>query len=364
MKVLEALLGLHAPWQFELLVRFAGASLVVLGTAAMISYLLKARPEARNRVLAASLLAAILVPISASFVAVVQPPIPSPSAMARIDNPVPLAPGPRVELLRWIAGPEAEIAIERADAGGPSYPGPGFFAFVFLGWAMGTTLLAGRLALGLRRLARRARGASVVTDGRIRRMLEEMDAPKNLRVVRSGAFGSPAVFGWRRPVLVVTDAMASWSERRLRTCLLHEMAHLRRRDWLVGLLAQVGRAVLWFNPLAWWIARELQASAELACDREVLRTGVRGMDYARDLVTAARECCCPARATVPDLPFAGRTGLERRVSEVIHFDSRRKSTRTIGLAVALLILVSSAAALVRPELAGCAESPNSHVSYC
>ena len=66
----------------------------------------------------------------------------------------------------------------------------------------------------------------------------------------------------------------SWTLDRVHVVLSHELAHIRRHDWLVQIGAETVRAVLWFNPLVWMVCARLRRESEQACDDEVLGTGV------------------------------------------------------------------------------------------
>lgn len=108
----------------------------------------------------------------------------------------------------------------------------------------------------------------------------------------STACASPVTVGWLRPRIVLpaneTERWQSWSAQKLDAVLIHERAHIQRHDPLIRMLALVNRAVFWFHPLAWWLARKLSDLAETACDAAVLQRGHAQADYAEYLIELAR----------------------------------------------------------------------------
>jgi TonB family protein len=171
------------------------------------------------------------------------------------------------------------------------------------------------------------------------------------------AFSS--MYGLRRPVqllqsdhptLLVTWGMLSakvilpcsadaWPDDRVRIVLAHELAHVRRRDWMVQILAEILRCVYWFNPLLWMACRQLRDHSEQACDDAVLGLGVRGPEYATHLLDLARAFRCGRRMTVPAAAMVRPSRLERRIAAMLNVDvNRRPVTRSACIATALVLL--------------------------
>ncbi|MEQ1891910.1 MAG: M56 family metallopeptidase [Planctomycetota bacterium] len=166
--------------------------------------------------------------------------------------------------------------------------------------ALGTALLSARRlrsALALLRFERetrpvaeplwRARNAAQARAAGRRR------APELL--VHEQAQG-PATWGFRRARIVLPTEALNWPVARRRAVLLHELAHVRRRDVLVQLGAEGARALHWLDPLAWIALRELQVERERACDDAVLQAGARPSGYAAFLLAFARRLAHSQRA--------------------------------------------------------------------
>src|SRR5262249_49013995 len=116
---------------------------------------------------------------------------------------------------------------------------------------------------------------------------EEIRREQGVRVLMSDAVSSPATTGIFRPVVLVPRGALAWSEERWRVVLLHELAHVRARDCLVNLIAQIVCAVHWFDPLAGIAARRLRRERELAADERVVFAGEKASSYAEHLVAIA-----------------------------------------------------------------------------
>ena len=101
--------------------------------------------------------------------------------------------------------------------------------------------------------------------------------------------GSPMVCGLLRPVLILPAELVEQIDApALRQIILHELAHLKRRDLLTIWAIQAVRTVYWFNPIAHWIAYRAGLERELACDRlAMLNSGANAAAYARTLIDAA-----------------------------------------------------------------------------
>ena len=159
---------------------------------------------------------------------------------------------------------------------------------------------------------------------------------------------------WRSSVLVPADA-DSWPAHRVRVVLLHELAHVKRRDCLTHLVAQLACAAYWFNPLVWMAARRLRTERERACDDLVLASGTRGSDYADQLLDIARVMQAgrfPAVFAGASLAMAQRSQLEGRLIAILDPSVPRRGLSRARAAAAAAIFTHRDRRLSRPSSRG------------
>jgi TonB family protein len=325
-----------------LVIGLAIRSSVVLAAGLLLSAWLAKRSAAlRHRVLAASLLgAALVMPFSLALPewtvtlparAIDASPEPSPVLHVEAQAPTPTATAP---------APPVRDAISP----------------IVLVWLAGVLVAGGILVAGLVRVSRLAARASRVEDQRWLRMLDTVASryglTRAIALVRTESSDVLATWGILRPQVLLPRHADGWTLDRAHVVLCHELAHIRRRDWLVQMAAESLRAVLWFNPLAWVVCTRLRRESEQACDDEVLGLGVGGRDYAAHLLELARQCRRSGSTWAPALPMAHPSTLERRIAAMLnprldrHAPSRR-AVATLGLG---LLLVTMPAASLRARL--------------
>jgi hypothetical protein len=124
-------------------------------------------------------------------------------------------------------------------------------------------------------------------------------------------------WGVLRPIVVLPRDAGDWSVERARIVLCHELAHVRRADWVALLAAELLRAAYWFNPLTWIVSRRLRDESEHACDDEVMSRGVEGTVYATELLELARILNAERPGWVAAPAMARASSLERRVTAMV-----------------------------------------------
>ncbi|MSR58100.1 MAG: M56 family metallopeptidase [Planctomycetaceae bacterium] len=162
----------------------------------------------------------------------------------------------------------------------------------------------------------------------------------------------PVVWGILRCRLLLPAAARQWTGEQLRSVLLHELAHIKRRDTLAQLLAQIACALHWFNPLVWFAAWRLGVERERACDDLVLAFGVRPSAYAGHLLEVVTGLS-PARWTHScGLAMARKSSLEGRLVAVLSENLNRRGVSVALAAIALAIAVGIAVPVAMLRTAG------------
>ena len=232
-----------------------GAVVGVLAWAAL-ALLRDARPQARYAVALLALAACVVLPLAHIVL-----------ALAPVD---PVATGSIQALAAWRfdAGAAAAGTDWRATL-------QAHLPHLVTAWSLGAALLALRFALGLAWVGRlRHDGAMPGFDWQAR--LERLAAvvglaqPPELRLV--DGIDGPAVAGWWRPVVLVPSALlARMSPDLLEALLAHELAHVRRHDYLVNLLQGLVESLLFYHPVVWWLSNRVRIEREQIADDLALR---------------------------------------------------------------------------------------------
>jgi hypothetical protein len=133
----------------------------------------------------------------------------------------------------------------------------------------------------------------------------------------------PATVGHLDPVILLPHSFLSLDEREQRAIALHELIHVRRRDWLVTLMEELAGAFFWFSPGIWWLLAQAKLSREELVDAEVVeRTNARE-SYIQALLSMSGVF--PGRLVVPAALFLTRRHLEERVRSLL---SARRGSRS------------------------------------
>lgn len=196
-----------------------------------------------------------------------------------------------------------------------------------------------------------ARHASDVRDPEWSRLLAEcarrIGVRSEVRLLRSREQSMPMTFGIRRPSILIPAIADTWTGDRRRAVILHELAHIARRDCLTQTLAFVACALYWFHPAMWCVRRRLRIERELACDDRVIAAGTRPREYAGHLLEIAYSFG-DHRVSATAVSMARPQHLESRMLAVLDDGLNRTvlapRVRAAGTLVAAALLLGIAGA--------------------
>jgi TonB family protein len=211
-------------------------------------------------------------------------------------------------------------------------------------WIAGAAISVVILLTGLARLTWLAHRAQRLDAGRWPRLSREVAGSLGLRrqvtILASDHPTLLVTWGFVRPKVIVPAAARDWSDTRARVVLRHELAHIRRHDWVVFMAAELLRAAHWFNPLVWIVCNRVRQESENACDDAVLGAGMQGAEYATHLIDLARTLNA-GRVRGPELPapaMARPSSLQGRITTMLNA-SLNRSPLTPSMRIASVTLL-------------------------
>ncbi|MEL6945097.1 MAG: M56 family metallopeptidase, partial [Bacteroidota bacterium] len=159
---------------------------------------------------------------------------------------------------------------------------------------------------------------------------------------------TPMTFGIFQPKILLPNTSEDWSKEQMKIVLLHELAHIKRQDYLLHLLGLISLSLYWFHPLVWFLQKWQQEEREKACDEYVLKQGISKTNYAESLVNIARHMLSKkAYRWHSELPMAASSETKKRVLAILKFDlqqwqfTRWMQWRWIGFFACVLPLLAA-----------------------
>ncbi len=138
-------------------------------------------------------------------------------------------------------------------------------------WVTGVVLLSLRLMNGWlwvqRMKSHGATPAAAAWEHLGARLSRRLHLVRHVRLLESTMVDVPTVIGWMKPVILLpASALSGLTPQQLEAILAHELAHVRRHDYLVNLLQTLVETLLFYHPAVWWLSRRIRAERENCCD--------------------------------------------------------------------------------------------------
>ncbi|HYD13993.1 MAG TPA: M56 family metallopeptidase [Allosphingosinicella sp.] len=261
-----------------------------------------------------------------------------------------LAPPLRLPILQAEAAP-ALVSAPPFEAAMPLPETAPAWGLLLLAYLLGAAAVLLRFALSRYLIARLWRQADPAQEPDWQALLAALSGelglsrPVQLRIARGPAM--PMTWGTLAPRILLPAEARTWPAERRRLVLLHELAHVARRDSFGRSAASLACALYWFHPGAWFAARRLRLEQEHAADDRVLTAGARPKSYARsllDLAFGADETGWSDQAAA----MAGMCQLEQRVVSITGTARRERpgaAFHSAAAAITALTVLAVGAAL-------------------
>lgn len=245
----------------------------------------------------------------------------SPTVGRPPDLPMVMADGSRIWSDRSVTPPGILASLE---------------AWIVPLWLAGVTLASLRLVWAGRHV-RSVRRSGVPAPDHILAAVSRLAAASRVRrriaVIVTAMVESPATLGWLTPVILLPPALLTGlSPSQLEAILAHEVAHIRRHDYLVNLLQMAVETLLFYHPAVWLVSRHIRVERELCCDDVVVRTSGNAQEYVDALVVVARQAVGGAAIG------AGGASLPHRVRRLLTGPAGSPRAGAGSLAVTLAVL--------------------------
>ncbi len=213
--------------------------------------------------------------------------------------------------------------------------------WMILFWFVGVIFFSLRLTCGWlytqRLKSHLARELGDKWEETLRRLCEQLQVMRPIRLFESALVGVPTAIGWLRPVILLpASALTGLSFQQLEAILAHELAHVRRHDYLVNLLQAVIETLLFYHPAVWWVSRRVRQEREHCCDDLAVAVCGNALTYARALLEMEQ-----LRAAGPQLAMAANGGLfMNRIQRLLGMPTQQ-TNRFPGLVAGLMLLLAT-----------------------
>lgn len=176
-------------------------------------------------------------------------------------------------------------------------------------------------------------------------LISRLKLHPTIRLMNSSRVSVPTVVGWVRPIVLFPLSYASrLPAQQIEALMAHELAHIKRHDYLVNVLQNAVEAILFYHPVIWWISKVITHERECCSDEIALQLVSDKRLYIDSLVELAKLAIQP-----PQLAVAATGGsLKKRIERMVNYSSRasRSPTAVIGVTSLLLLFLAVTPAVI------------------
>ena len=324
---------IHFTWQ---------GTMVALSLAGVLRLLRGASTNARYAATCVALLLMLAAPVATLTLISLSAPnrtasgAPSVFAAQQISEPLP------IEIKPTIAPTETGVATAspRPWSSLQSVSLVSSLPWMILLWLLGVVFFSLRLIGGWLYARRLKSYGTRSLDEQWRKVLHQLchqlRVTRPVRLLESSLVKVPMVIGWLRPVILLpASALTGLTPQQLEAIIAHELAHIRRHDYLINLLQALIETLLFYHPAVWWVSRRIRQEREHCCDDLAVAVCGDTLAYARALLEMEQ-----LRATEPQLAMAASGGLlMNRIQRLVGAQTQH-TNRFTGLFAGIIALTS------------------------
>ena len=213
-------------------------------------------------------------------------------------------------------------------------------------WLAGVVVLLTRLTIGLI-IARRMKSATTQPPPRdllqaFHQLSRRIGLTRPIRLLNSALVQVPTVIGWLRPVVLIPlGCLAGLSPTQIEAVLAHELAHIRRHDYLISVLQSIVEALLFYHPAVWWVSQQIRREREHCCDDLAVAITGDPLTYARALSLLEEH-----RSTLPVLTLGANGGiLTMRIKRLLAPTQNPAISQLAALTLLGIVIAATAACI-------------------
>lgn len=164
-----------------------------------------------------------------------------------------------------------------------------YLPYITSAWLLGVLVFSIYHLLGFARLKRLISSKNVLTNKNLEKIVfdvsQRLQIQRRIKIFQSERIQMPAVMGWLKPVLLVPASFfMGLDQKYIESILIHELAHIRRHDYLANMIQVVIETLGFFHPAVWWLSNHIRREREHCCDNYAVRLTGDKLVYVKALV--------------------------------------------------------------------------------
>jgi HEAT repeat protein len=212
-------------------------------------------------------------------------------------------------------------------------------------WLTGVLLFQSRYVAGQYRLLKLIRSSTLATDSTVSHVRtaikSRLNISQHIEIMISDNLQTPLATGFFRHRILLPSAYKKWNREHLEYVLLHESAHIKRRDMLTQFIVHLITSLFWYNPAVWLAQKQFVIEREHACDDLVLMHSKNPQHYADMLLEFAQKSLTLPRVAYAGLSMARSSQLEGRLLSILQNNRRASKFNMLSTTLAAIVVIFS-----------------------